>query len=203
MLPSDIANWLPGLVDDYYLPLFSMNDVQQAFAQLNRFRILSATRQGDAGVENINQLVEAHLVARGVIKFPQNLYHGQPIMISENDHRLGLYNGDIGILWRNDQGHLMAVFESQLEEGFFWIMPSRLPKFESVYAMTIHKTQGSEFDHVAMVLPGQANSKLLSRQLLYTGITRAKHQFSLACSASVWRHGVDTKVKRYSGFNLS
>jgi len=202
LLSVDINDWLPQLVSRHYLPLFAMTDVKDAFRQLSRFRILCATRKGEAGVENINQRVEQLLADSGAIRLSRGFYHGQPIMISENDYRLGLYNGDIGILWKNRQGQLMAVFESQQDEGLTWIIPSRLPKFETVYAMTIHKTQGSEFDHVAMVLPGQKDNKLLSRQLLYTGITRAKKQFSLSSSASVWRHGVDTQVKRHSGLSL-
>jgi len=80
-------------------------------------------------------------------------------------------------------------------------MPSRLPKFETVYAMTIHKTQGSEFEHVALLLPNQKDNRLLSRELLYTGITRAKSQLSIATLPNVWRHGVESQVIRYSGLN--
>ena len=130
-----------------------------------------------------------------------DLYPTQPIMISENDYRLGVYNGDIGLLWRNSQGHLMAVFENASGE-YDWIMPSRLPKFETVYAMTIHKTQGSEFDHVAMVLPEQKDNKLLSRELLYTGITRAKSKLSIASAEGIWQSGVSQQVIRYSGLAL-
>jgi exodeoxyribonuclease V alpha subunit len=92
----------------------------------------------------------------------------------------------------------MAVFENG-KGGFEWILPSRLPKFDTVYAMTIHKTQGSEFQHVAMVLPEQKDNRLLSRELLYTGITRAKLQLSIASSQQVWQSGVSQQVKRHSG----
>ena len=126
------------------------------------------------------------------------LYPSQPIMISENDYRLGVFNGDVGLLWRNKHGHLMAVFENA-QGDYDWILPSRLPKFDTVYAMTIHKTQGSEFNHVAMVLPEQKDNKLLSRELLYTGITRAKQQLSIASNQQVWQTGVSQQVKRHSG----
>jgi exodeoxyribonuclease V alpha subunit len=122
-------------------------------------------------------------------------------MINQNDYRLGLYNGDIGIIWANEAGHLMAVFEDSAQQTK-WIMPSRLPQFESVYAMTIHKTQGSEFEHVALLLPNQKDNRLLSRELLYTGITRAKNKLSIAATANVWRQGVESQVIRYSGLNL-
>ena len=108
------------------------------------------------------------------------------------------YNGDIGFLWKNESGHLMAVFEDNSNEhDYHWIMTSKLPHFETVYAMTIHKTQGSEFAHVAMILPNQKDNRLLSRELLYTGVTRAKSHISIASNARVWRQGVETQIKRY------
>ena len=130
-----------------------------------------------------------------------NLYHAKPIMINENDYSLGLYNGDVGFIWQNEAGHLMAVFETQ-DKQFKHILPSRLPQFESVYAMTIHKTQGSEFAHVAMVLPTTTDNQLLTRELLYTGITRAKQQLSIHSIKPVWFHGVESKISRYSGIEL-
>jgi len=157
-------------------------------------------------------------------------------MINENDYRLGLYNGDIGIIWRvvDQEGkeHLMACFEDSLaqnekvdtkavesseisQQAIRRILPSRLPKFESVYAMTIHKTQGSEFSHVAMVLSAtqsvsqagqqekqKSGSKLLSRELLYTGITRAKKQLTIAANQRIWQQGVTAQVQRHSGLRL-
>jgi exodeoxyribonuclease V alpha subunit len=214
--------------------------------------VLCATRQGPFGVETINEHIQRYL---GKITLNQTanhkrgqqaLYHGQPIMISENNYRLGLYNGDIGIIWRvtDTEGHehLMACFEdtdiastplealkvegsetedSELEgmktehiEAIRYILPSRLPKFETVYAMTIHKTQGSEFNHVAMLLSAGQNesdagnstktavNKLLSRELLYTAITRAKTQLTVASNQLTWQQGVNGQVKRYSGLKL-
>ena len=82
------------------------------------------------------------------------------------------------------------------------LLPSRLPKYDSVYAMTIHKTQGSEFSHVAMILPKKSNNLLLSRELLYTGITRAKTQLTIASNKQTWQQGVISEVKRYSGLKI-
>ncbi|WDE07752.1 exodeoxyribonuclease V subunit alpha [Thalassomonas viridans] len=198
LLPADLLSWLPRLAEQYYLPLYRCRDVEEAFSLLGRFRVLCAMRKGEYGVENINQVIRQCLAAHGAADAGGRLYHGMPVMISENDYRLGLYNGDIGMIWRNDKGHLMAVFEDAGTD-FKWLMPSRLPQYETVYAMTIHKTQGSEFDHVAMLLPGQTDNKLLSRELLYTGITRAKSRLSIASKANVWCHGVEARVKRFSG----
>jgi exodeoxyribonuclease V alpha subunit len=130
-----------------------------------------------------------------------------------------LYNGDVGIIWQleNTCGntHLMAYFENNNSTGQADVMktfiPSRLPNFETVYAMTIHKTQGSEFSHVAMAISANQQdqeregkaSKLLSRELLYTGITRAKSMLTIAVDKSIWKQGVTAQVKRYSGLSLS
>ncbi|MGB1262565.1 MAG: exodeoxyribonuclease V subunit alpha [Cognaticolwellia sp.] len=203
LLSSHINTWLPPLVSQYYQGLSQCECVEDAFALLAKFRILSSTRKGPQGVESLNALVIDILRNKGVIPFNSfgannALYASQPIMINENDYRLGVYNGDIGLIWKNSHGHLMAVFENG-DGDYKWIMPSRLPKFDTVYAMTIHKTQGSEFDHVAMVLPEQKDNQLLSRELLYTGITRAKRQLSIASSENVWQRGVSQQVKRYSG----
>jgi len=212
LLAGDYNTWLPALIDAYYLPLFGCQNIADAFSLLNKFRILCATRKGECGVESYNEIVKDYFVQKGKIGVSQDLYHAKPIMISENDYRLGLYNGDIGLIWKNEVGHLMAVFEGSTEENndqqsnsqnLKWIMPSRLPCYESVYAMTIHKTQGSEFNHVALILPKQTDNKLLSRELLYTGITRAKENLSVLSNAGVWRHAVEAQVKRDSGFSIN
>ncbi|WP_019029003.1 exodeoxyribonuclease V subunit alpha [Colwellia piezophila] len=242
---GELGSWLAPLVKQYYQPIEYCASVSDAFDLLAQFRVLCATRKGDYGVESINEVIKGYL-GKNNAPFQQNqqvLYHGQPIMINENDYRLGLYNGDIGILWRvfdqTGKAHLMACFEDSAEAGstantqtdtntdskgdrqvntdetpqpgIRKILPSRLPKFESVYAMTIHKTQGSEFSHVAMVLSAtvsephkaQRGSKLLSRELLYTGITRAKKQLTIAANQRIWQQGVTAQVKRHSGLRLS
>lgn len=230
---GELSSWLAPLVKQYYQPIESCSTVSDAFALLAQFRVLCATRQGDFGVEQLNEVIKSYL-GKNNAPYQQNqhaLYHGQPIMINENDYRLGLYNGDIGIIWRvvDQEGkiHLMACFEDASSERkslddsepaqptIRQILPSRLPKFESVYAMTIHKTQGSEFSHVAMVISAteseqqssqqgqqQRGSKLLSRELLYTGITRAKKQLTIAANQRVWQQGVTGQVKRHSGLDL-
>lgn len=197
-LANDIHSWLTPLVEQYYQPLFSCKNVEDAFKQFAQFRILSATRKGPQGVEIFNEYVLDILQNKGLVPYNRAFFPSQPILITENDYKLGIYNGDIGIFWRNQQGILMAVFE-MANGDYQWIMPSRLPSFEHVYAMTIHKTQGSEFMHVAMVLPEQKDNKLLSRELLYTGITRAKSKLSIASNEYIWRSGVSQKIQRFSG----
>lgn len=212
-------SWFTDLVEQYYRPLTHTNTIDEAFHLLSKFRFLSATRQGETGVETLNQLVESILMPHLFSNSYSNnqiyssinahsqtkknaLYHTKPIMINENDYSLGLYNGDIGIIWKNENGHLIAIFEQQDGE-FKHILPSRLPQYETVYAMTIHKTQGSEFQHVAMILPSNTDNQLLTRELLYTGITRAKTQITLQSKKSVWFQGVESKVSRHSGIELN
>ncbi|MDX2370767.1 MAG: exodeoxyribonuclease V subunit alpha [Colwellia sp.] len=223
LVEGDLHTWLSPLIKEYYQGISKCNTIDDAFALLAKFRILCVTRQGEFGVDAVNQWVKEQLAVNAGQPWGQSQqnYHGMPIMISENDYRLGLFNGDIGLLWRtssnystnasadvssNTSDHLMAFFEQpKAEDGetrYKTLLPSRLPKYDSVYAMTIHKTQGSEFAHVAMLLPKQSNNLLLSRELLYTGITRAKTQLTIASNKQTWQQGVISEVKRYSGLNI-
>ena len=213
LLPPVMTQWLSQYVNRYYQPVLAADSIEQAFERMSKFRILCATRVGAEGVEAINQ----HVITQLKGHYQQGkLFHGLPIMINENHYGLGLYNGDMGILWKNPQGHLVAYFEATAKSdsdnvninvnsessAFNTIIPSRLPSFEPVFAMTIHKTQGSEFEHVAMVLPSKADNQLLTRELIYTGVTRAKKKLSLSCNESVWYRGVDAKVERYSNLSI-
>lgn len=218
---GSLHEWLLPLVNHYYRPIARAENINSAFNLLSQFRVLCVTRQGEYGVEAINEVIENYLGNNSNRRQqqPSRLYHGQPIMITENDYRLGLYNGDIGIIWQfegaDGNTHLMAHFENnngtEQTDAMKTFIPSRLPNFETVYAMTIHKTQGSEFSHVAMAIAASnqgsqipdKGSKLLSRELLYTGITRAKSLLTIAVNKSVWQQGVTSQVKRYSGLRLS
>lgn len=218
LVDGNLHTWLSALIKEYYQGISQCSSIDEAFALLARFRILCVTRQGEFGVDAINQWVKEQLAVSAGKPWGQSQrnYHGMPIMISENDYRLGLFNGDIGLIWRADNmpsknvssnsEHLMAFFElPKTEEGetpYKTLLPSRLPKYDSVYAMTIHKTQGSEFEHVAMLIPKQSNNLLLSRELLYTGITRAKTQLTVASNKQTWQQGVISQVNRYSGLKI-
>ncbi len=212
LVDNALHTWLSPLIKQYYQGISKCRNINEAFALLAKFRILCVTRQGEFGVDALNQWVKEQLAQGSAQPWEksQENYHGMPIMISENDYRLGLFNGDIGLLWRanSNSDQLMAFFEvlEQTEQGaacYKTLLPSRLPKYDSVYAMTIHKTQGSEFEHVAMLLPKQGNNLLLSRELLYTGITRAKTQLTIASNKQAWQQGVVSVVKRYSGLKIT
>lgn len=197
--------WIEQMVDHYFVSLFNNKKVQgsssiqtinQAFEQLIQFRFLAATRLGEQGVTQINETIEQYLRTKGLITSSNEFYPGRPIMVTENHYDVGLYNGDTGLLWNNEQGKLQAVFLEN--DSIRWLSLGRLPKVETVYAMTIHKTQGSEFSHVGLVLP-ERDSLILSRELLYTGITRASKQLSVWSDRTIWNTGVQRKVQRYSG----
>ncbi|MCP3852267.1 MAG: exodeoxyribonuclease V subunit alpha [Gammaproteobacteria bacterium] len=198
--------WIEQMTEQYYVPLLenssgSYNDfnsqiLMDTFQKLTQFRLLAATRLGEQGIDRINEIVELTLSNKGLIPSGSEFYPGRPIMVTENNYNVGLYNGDTGLLWNNNQGKLQAVFQES--ESLKWLSLGRLPKVETVYAMTIHKTQGSEFAHVALVLP-EKDSLILSRELLYTGITRASKQLSVWAEETVWTIGVKRKVQRNSG----
>ncbi len=217
LVGKDLDNWLLELVNRFYLPMSACANVSDAFCLMAKFRVLCVTRKGHYGVEKINETIQHYLCKKlgiytGNVTDTSQIYHGKPIMVCENDYQLGLYNGDIGIAWKNELGQLTVYFEAVSNEeasnkNVRAILPSRLPTIESVYAMTIHKTQGSEFDHVAMALGYQSQvrqteNKLLSRELLYTGITRAKKKLTIASDRHTWQCGVQKQVKRFSNLRL-
>jgi exodeoxyribonuclease V alpha subunit len=152
-----------------------------------------------AGVEAINQNIESALETLG-IKPPDNeFYVGRPILITHNDYNLGLFNGDIGICAPIENGDQFVVSFPGAAEP---LLASRLPKHESCFAMTVHKSQGSEFDHVILALSEEASddaASLLTRELLYTAITRAKEAITIHCNTLVWDRAVSQSSRRVSG----
>jgi exodeoxyribonuclease V alpha subunit len=165
----------------------------------SEFQLLCALRSGDWGIEGLNQQISRWLMVEGLLDCSQQWYNGRPIMMQRNNYSLGLMNGDIGItLFDANSGKLRVVF--QLADGSLkWVLPSRLSDIETVFAMTVHKSQGSEFSHCCLVLPPD-NSPVLSRELLYTGITRAKRQFTLLCGNSeILAQTITKRVSRSSG----
>ena len=162
-------------------------------------RILCSRRGGDAGVKAINQNIESALETKG-IKSPDNeFYAGRPILITQNDYNLGLFNGDIGICTPIENSDQFIVSFPGVTEP---LLASRLPKHESCFAMTVHKAQGSEFDQVILALSEEASddaSSLLTRELLYTAITRAKKSIIIHCNPQVWERAVTQSSRRVSG----
>lgn len=170
---------------------------EQVLQAFSSSQLLAMVRQGPYGVEGLNQAVEQRLSGDGLIRKQGLWYSGRPIMISRNDYQLGLYNGDIGIAIADQNDELRVWFE-QPDGSARGILPSRLPEHETVYAMTVHKSQGSEFEQVIMLLPPE-HSPLLTRELIYTGVTRAKKNFILYTTTSALQQSVAKRTERASG----
>ncbi|RUM52889.1 MAG: exodeoxyribonuclease V subunit alpha [Methylococcus sp.] len=169
---------------------------EAALASFDGFRVLCATRKGATGVGEINRLIGEGL-RRKSPSLDSTACHGQPVMITINDYESGLFNGDIGLLWADDSGFLRAWFRFPGETRSF---PLRdLPEHVPAWAMTVHKSQGSEFDRVFLILPPEDNHPLLCRELIYTGITRCREQIIIHASRRALISGIRRKLDRSSG----
>jgi exodeoxyribonuclease V alpha subunit len=166
-------------------------DGARAIAELGGFRILCAHRRGPHGVTGWTAQVERWLAQAGLAAEGE-WYAGRPLLVTENDYGLGLYNGDTGVVIAAEDGRLSAAFE----RGAF--SPARLGAVDTVYAMTVHKSQGSQFDTAAVLLP-EADSPMLTRELLYTAVTRARDELILVGDEAAVRAAVARPVARASG----
>ena len=168
-------------------------------AAFDRFRILCAVKKGPFGVDAINNHAREILKKHGFIKPGQPWYVGRPILITRNDYTLGLFNGDIGIILRDQtKGDTLTAYFPSSDATIRKIPPIMLPQHETVFAMTIHKSQGSEFDRVLLVLPN-ADSPVLTRELLYTGVTRARKSVEIHGPGEVFQAAVKKTIQRSSG----
>jgi exodeoxyribonuclease V alpha subunit len=162
---------------------------------ISSFSILTATRKGELGAEGMNSMAEGVLFHLGIISPDEKFYHGRPVMISRNDYSLSLFNGDIGIT--SNKETVEVIFPGTDGERRS-VHPSRLPEHETAYAMTIHKSQGSEFDNVLVVMPDKWNM-VMTRELLYTAVTRAKKSVVIAAGSDIVREMIQTPTRRMSG----
>ncbi|SPY78654.1 exodeoxyribonuclease V subunit alpha [Providencia rustigianii] len=193
-----------GFYQEYLLAVKAKEKPEKILHIFNQYRLLTALRDGPYGVSGLNDKLEKLLHRQGLIYKPYNQQHkhyaGRPIMISRNDSPLGLFNGDIGIILPDEDGQFRAYF--QFPDGEIrGVQPNRLPLHETAYVMTVHKSQGSEFTHTALVLP-YIYSPVITRELIYTAITRAKKELSLYGSKKVLRRAIETPTKRRSGLTL-
>ena len=179
--------------DAYWQALAQDAPAAELFAAFNRFMLLAVQR---SHVDNINGEIEAELQRQGRKPVDSDWYPGRPVMIRRNDYGIGLFNGDIGLTVLRD-GRLRVLFPAG-DGGFREVAPARLPEHDTVYAMTVHKSQGSEFETVWLLLP-DAPQAGLTRSLVYTAITRARSRFVLAGSAAVLAAAVCNAPPRQSG----
>jgi exodeoxyribonuclease V alpha subunit len=186
---------------DYLMRLKSGASPAEVLSAFSRFQLLCALREGPFGVAGLNERIEQVLRGAGLIRRNVALYGkwyaGRPVMIARNDRALGLFNGDIGIAMLDDEQQLKVFFP--LPDGTIKaVQPSRLPPHDTAFAMTVHKSQGSEFEHTLMVLPNQV-MPVLTRELVYTAITRAKQQLTLYADKAVFSSAVKMRTRRRSG----
>jgi exodeoxyribonuclease V alpha subunit len=202
--PNDLSRQLAGVILAGYRKYLTIKDPVLAMKAFNKFKILCALKIGPFGATSVNKMAEQFLGHEKLIgDHPAGnhpWYRGRPIMITKNDYSLGLYNGDIGLTLTDPNGadgQLHVYFQDAT--GDIRRFPAhRLPEHETVYAMTVHKSQGSEFDHVILILPDK-DYPLMTRELIYTGLTRARRKVSIWGTESVLRLAISRKIERSSG----
>ncbi|WP_349986294.1 exodeoxyribonuclease V subunit alpha [Stenotrophomonas sp. WHRI 8082] len=168
-------------------------DPAQALAQASRLRVLTALREGPQGARGLNHRIETLLAGANA-----GYFHGRLLLVTENSYRHRLFNGDIGICLRDATGAIVAWFAGDDLAQPRAFHPAALPAHESAFAMTVHKAQGSEFDEVWLQLP-RHDARVLSRELVYTGLTRARQRLHLAGPADVLEKALHRHASRMSG----
>ncbi|OXL24822.1 exodeoxyribonuclease V subunit alpha [Psychrobacter sp. DAB_AL32B] len=178
----------------------SINDFTELMIILNQFRVLTAGHHGRCGDNHINSyLSEQHKTQLKLPLSKSPWYHGRPVMVLQNNYELGLFNGDIGICLQTEKGRLQVFFENKTQGININMLSDEM--IATAYAMTIHKSQGSEFDHVAISFDDN-NTRLLSQELIYTAVTRAKKQVSIFSTTSAFTRALSTPTERQTGLSL-
>ncbi len=193
---DDPARAVVASLGDHFAALASASDAGAALKKVSQRGVLTALREGSHGCDAINAGMDRHLGLRAGVGSAQAWYKGRLLLIQHNDYANALFNGDIGIVWPDADGRLAACFAHA--DGIRRLPLSSLPAHTSAWAMTIHKSQGSEFDRVDIILPG-TDARVLGRELLYTAITRARQAVTLISSEPVLRHAIDRSTRRDSG----
>jgi exodeoxyribonuclease V alpha subunit len=195
--PAEIfAESLAAAACDGYAALARTTSPAEALDALELFRVLAPHREGRHGIGNLNRLIDSALSrSRSAGSSATAL---RPVMITGNTYDLSLFNGDTGILLEETDGADSAAFFPDPDSGVRRISVLRLPQHETAYALTIHKSQGSEFDTVLLILPNQM-SEVLSRELLYTAVTRARKHVEIWGNEEVFRSAVERRIERNTG----
>ena len=187
-----------------YQPCLQTDDPAEALRRLRRFKILCVLNIGPRGVAAVNKLAEQVLSQKNLIQLDpvteNPWYAGRPVLITRNHYPLGLFNGDIGIVLPavNDPHKVLSVYFPDNAGGVRRFQPHQLPEHQTVYAMTVHKSQGSEFDEVLFILP-EKDVSLLTRELIYTALTRARRKVTIWGARSIIRSAIARRIERTSG----
>jgi exodeoxyribonuclease V alpha subunit len=188
---DDIARELRGVWVDRYRQIAHAQTPEEALGVAGRFRILTAVREGAFGSVAINRIIEDSLGGSAP------WYHGRLVMVTANDYRRSLFNGDIGVTWHTAAAEPQVWFPAA-DGSLRAFAPYALPGNEPAFAMTVHKSQGSEFNEIAVVLP-DAPHRVLGRELLYTAVTRARSRVTLHADEPVLRAAIARRLERWSG----
>lgn len=199
LLDEDLIEYVAAQQTDYLKLIKAGAGFEQIYQAFSRFQVLCSNRQGKNSVADINYRVEQKLAEQQRIDLSGLWYPGRPVMVTQNNPALHLYNGDIGICMQDSfaLGKLMVFFQ-RADGSVKKYLPARVPHCETVFAMTIHKSQGSEFEEVLIVLP-EAINPVLTKELLYTAITRAKKTIKLVAGEAVFIATVRQKIERITG----
>lgn len=202
--PGDLEAILKKRVIAGFTPYLTSETPEEALACFKHFMILCVLKKGPFGVSSINRIVARILAREGLIHIRPNRsgrwYAGRPVLIKSNDYHTGLFNGDIGITLpvSNDRPDDLLVYFSGQQGDVRTFSPFQLPEHETVYAMTVHKAQGSEFDRVSLIFPDKPYA-LSTRELLYTAVTRARKGIEILGRRDVIQASVERKIDRTSG----
>lgn len=195
---EDLKKIIESQILDEVLNLSLAETPEKALDLMDDFRVLCAVRDGEWGVEGLNSMIRELLFQKKRITFTGEWYHARPVMIKANDYQLGLFNGDTGIAYSDTKDAGLKVHFKSSEGGIKSFHPARLGAHETVYATTVHKSQGSEFNKVVLILPDKF-TKPLSMELVYTAITRAKKEFVLIGSEETFKMAISERARRTSG----
>jgi len=197
--PNALPGAIRGTMTKGFGDYLRASDVSEVFQRFDRFRILCAVRRGPYGVAALNKMAEQILKAEDLIEPDREWYAGRPILITRNDYNLKLFNGDVGIvLPEPGANNELRAFFMAADGTVRKFHPVRLPEHETVYAMTVHTSQGSEFDNVLLILPDK-DFPVLTRELIYTAITRARESVDILAVESIFRTAVSRRIDRTSG----
>lgn len=199
---SDGSQSLQGVVPGAFQQALREPEVTVALEQLDTFRILCAERHGPFGVSGMNRAMEAVLRGQGHIGQEGEFYQNQLVLVNHNDYQQQLFNGEVGLVRAvqaaGDESFICHFPATDPDENMRMCLASRLPGWDTAYALTVHKSQGSEFDHVLIVAP-PGDSRVLTRELLYTAVTRARKRVTLWCSKAALRAALGRRAQRHSG----
>ena len=193
--PADVREIVRRL-DDELAAVVGAASIEDALAALTRFRLLCATNRGPYGVETFNHAIERHLREHGRVS-GGDWYRGRPVLVTANDYTVDLFNGDVGVCFPDTENR-MRVWFAGADRNLRAIVPASLPPHVTAWAMTVHKSQGSEFDRVIVVLP-ERDSPMLSRELVYTAVTRAREHVTILGSERTLTAAIERKASRASG----